>query len=198
MRYPSCSTTTESEEKGSRFLALLLPIQSPGDVKIAAQSERRKHPRANHVVYAWRTCCESTGKVEEGFSDDGEPAGTAGMPALRVLQHGELVNACILIVRYFGGTKLGTGGLQRAYSGATSATIQTAEDVFREWVISEELKISGQFQTESAVRRIMSDIDIQSAEVLYNQDGYTMTLRVTRIQKQQLILTLPFGCQLTD
>ncbi len=199
MRYLVRSSCADTEDKGSRFLTQLTPTRSPDEVKAAVQLAWQQHPKASHVVYAWRTGCESSGKITEGFSDDGEPAGTAGMPVLRVLQYGELVNACILIVRYFGGTKLGMGGLQRAYAGAASAVLKAApQDVFREWMLRNLMTLSGPFPTESLVRRLLSDQEIQPIDTAYDKDGYVLTFRATSAQIEQLSLALPFNCQLAD
>ncbi|WP_150524357.1 IMPACT family protein [Roseibium sediminis] len=111
------------EDRKSRFLSFLVPVdlfdQRLGELKA-------EHKKAAHVVTAHRRLLDD-GRVEESGKDDGEPAGTSGMPTLRVLQGAELINCAVLIVRYFGGTKLGGGGLARAYSGAAQDAINSAE-----------------------------------------------------------------------
>jgi len=110
-------------EKQSKFIAHLMPYSLYKEVLERLKSE---HPKARHFVTAFRYINEFE-QVVEGSSDDGEPKGTSGKPTLAVLKGNELINAAVITVRYFGGTKLGTGGLVRAYSDATNMVITTAE-----------------------------------------------------------------------
>ncbi len=96
--------------KNSRFIAILHPIIKEEQVKDLLVNAKAKYPKATHYTYAWRI------GVKEKSSDDKEPSGTAGIPILNVLQKQEMTNILVIIVRYFGGIKLGTGGLIRAYS----------------------------------------------------------------------------------
>ena len=96
--------------KNSRFIALLHPIIKEEQVKDLLANAKAKYPKATHYTYAWRV------GVKEKSSDDKEPSGTAGIPILNVLQKQEMTNILVIIVRYFGGIKLGAGGLIRAYS----------------------------------------------------------------------------------
>ncbi len=112
----------ELEEKGSRFIGHLVPW-ADFDSKLA--SLREEHRKASHHVTAFRHILPDN-RIEEGARDDGEPAGTSGMPTLKVLIGANLVDAGIIIVRYFGGTKLGTGGLARAYAGTALRTVNAA------------------------------------------------------------------------
>ena len=111
------------EVKRSKFLAVLLPYER---FESAREALRDTHPKANHIVYAWRYL-NAFGQIVEQSSDDGEPKGCAGLPALRVLRGAELINVGVLIVRYFGGIKLGTGGMARAYAQAVQAVIADAK-----------------------------------------------------------------------
>eukprot|EP01029_Cantina_marsupialis_P023828 TRINITY_DN6002_c0_g1_i1.p1 TRINITY_DN6002_c0_g1~~TRINITY_DN6002_c0_g1_i1.p1 ORF type:complete len:117 (+),score=13.89 TRINITY_DN6002_c0_g1_i1:113-463(+) len=87
---------------------------------------RVEHPKARHFVYAYRYLNEFE-QVVENQSDDGEPKGTSGKPTLNVLAGNELINSAVIIVRYFGGIKLGTGGLVRAYSDAANHVINSSK-----------------------------------------------------------------------
>ena len=110
-------------EKQSKFIAHIMPYSIYKEVLERLKNE---HPKARHFVTAFRYINEFD-QVVEGSSDDGEPRGTSGKPTLAVLQGNELINIAVITVRYFGGTKLGTGGLVRAYSDATNMVITTAE-----------------------------------------------------------------------
>jgi uncharacterized YigZ family protein len=111
------------EVKQSKFIAHLMPYHMYEKVLEALKAE---HPKARHFVSAWRHLNEFD-QVVEYSTDDGEPKGTSGRPTLTVLQGHELINTAVIIVRYFGGTKLGTGGLVRAYSDAANLVISASD-----------------------------------------------------------------------
>jgi len=110
-------------EKQSKFIAHVMPYSRYKNVLEALKVE---HPKARHFVTAFRYINEYD-QIVEGSSDDGEPKGTSGKPTLSVLQGHELINIAVVVVRYFGGTKLGTGGLVRAYSDATNMAVDESE-----------------------------------------------------------------------
>ncbi len=114
------STTTEVNR--SKFITHLVPIT---EYKGLQQKLKAKHPKANHVVYALRYLNDFE-QIVENSSDDGEPKGCAGVPALNVLRGQELINCAVLIVRYFGGIKLGTGGMARAYALSVKNVLKEA------------------------------------------------------------------------
>ena len=116
------TTTYTTEVNRSKFITYLIPISEYAGLQNKLKSE---HPKANHVVYALRTLNEFD-QIVENSSDDGEPKGCAGVPALNVLRGKELINCAALIVRYFGGIKLGTGGMARAYALAVKNVLQEA------------------------------------------------------------------------
>lgn len=111
------------EEKKSKFLAYVYPIQSEDEAKDYIQQLKKDHFKARHHCSAYRLM---TSYLSEHSSDDGEPSGTAGRPMLDILRHEQLVNVLVVVVRYFGGIKLGTGGLARAYSQATKEALKAA------------------------------------------------------------------------
>ncbi len=112
-------TTQVLVEKQSKFIAHLVPYALYHETLARLKNE---HPKARHFVVAWRYINEFE-QIVEHCSDDGEPKGTSGKPTLAVLYGNELINAAVIIVRYFGGTKLGTGGLVRAYSDACNEVV---------------------------------------------------------------------------
>ncbi|XQW85158.1 YigZ family protein [Thalassotalea piscium] len=101
----------------SRFICYLSPCKSNEEAKSYIKEVQQLHPQASHHCYAFVTS-HPLDSQSYGFSDDGEPSGTAGKPMLIALQGSEIGEVCAVVVRYFGGTKLGTGGLQRAYGGS--------------------------------------------------------------------------------
>lgn len=122
--YRSVASTAEVElvRKRSRFIGLVTPAGSAADAEAFLESVRKRYPDATHHCYAYRV--ERTALVR--MSDDGEPQGTAGRPILEAIERNGLENTCVAVVRYFGGTLLGAGGLVRAYAAAASEGIAAA------------------------------------------------------------------------
>ncbi len=120
-----------TEVNRSKFITQLIPISEFDGLQ---EKLKKEHPKANHVVYALRYLNEYD-QVVENSSDDGEPKGCAGVPALNVLRGGELINCAVLIVRYFGGIKLGTGGMARAYALAVKDVLTVSDLVTYEKLI---------------------------------------------------------------
>ena len=113
---------TETVVNRSKFLSFLVPYAEFDGLQ---EKLKKEHPKANHVVYAFRYL-NAFEQIVEQSTDDGEPKGCAGVPALNVLRGEELVNVAVLIVRYFGGIKLGTGGMARAYAQAVKDVLEVA------------------------------------------------------------------------
>ncbi len=122
MKFVKGTTTQTLEVKHSRFIAYLMPYSRYKQTLLELQGA---NPKARHFVVAYRYLNEYN-QVVEHSSDDGEPKGTSGKPSLFVLQGSELINSAVIIVRYFGGTKLGTGGLVRAYSDSVNLVINSS------------------------------------------------------------------------
>lgn len=114
----------ETKVKNSRFVAEIHTVHTPEEAKALWKHKKETYDNGGHIVYAF-----TLGPQQNicGCSDDGEPSGTAGRPVLAVLKGSGLTNTLITIARYFGGTKLGTGGLVHAYSDAAKAVIELAE-----------------------------------------------------------------------
>ncbi|MBI4914192.1 MAG: YigZ family protein [Acidobacteria bacterium] len=124
MRRPTHPSTWRIREKASVFLAELWPAVDSESRRILLQQIRKRDHGATHHCSAWR---EGFPALASGMDDDGEPSGTAGRPMLRVLEGADLTDCLAVCVRWFGGTKLGTGGLQRAYTEALQGALQAAE-----------------------------------------------------------------------
>lgn len=123
------------EEKKSKFIAYLFPYS---DFNENMKKIKEKYPKARHYVYAYRYLNDFD-QIVENSSDDGEPKGTSGRPSLSVVAGNELINCSIIIVRFFGGIKLGTGGLVRAYSEACNLVINQATLYTYEKLIKKKL-----------------------------------------------------------
>lgn len=120
MLEPKEAAEAEIEIKKSRFIALAQRVSDAEEVRRRIKETRELHPGANHVVHAFVT---SGGDIF-GMSDDREPKGTAGRPVLEVVRGSGIDNLLVMVVRYFGGTKLGTGGLVKAYTEAAQAVLK--------------------------------------------------------------------------
>lgn len=126
---PAESTTIETEVSRSRFIATIHFVESVESARILLSTRRNQMSDANHHVYAFRVGHGSS--VIEGLSDDGEPSGTSGPPIMAVLRGSDLGDVLLIITRYFGGTKLGTGGLVRAYSDAATLALRKVPRVLK-------------------------------------------------------------------
>ncbi|MDR0433355.1 MAG: YigZ family protein [Bifidobacteriaceae bacterium] len=131
----------------SRFIAALIPCDSPEALAAAVAERRRLHYAARHHCSA--AILGSDGRIQRS-SDDGEPSGTAGVPMLSVLRHRRVTDLVAVVTRYFGGVLLGAGGLVRAYSGAVSAALDVAvlehlEDRV-EWTLAADFTKAGRLE----------------------------------------------------
>ena len=119
------NSTFELIEKKSKFIANLIYVESKEEAENIIKEYKKKYYDARHNCYAYRVLNQD--EIYEKSSDDGEPSGTAGAPMLNLLQKNDLCNVIIIVTRYFGGILLGTGGLVRAYSGATTGAIDNCK-----------------------------------------------------------------------
>lgn len=141
------------KDKGSRFLAYAWPIAREDEVKPYLEQLRKKYYDATHHCYAWRLGAE--GKFSR-MNDDGEPSGTAGRPILGQMLSNELTNVLIVVVRYFGGTKLGVAGLINAYREASREVIASAEIIER--TVDAVFEIRFSYPVMNDVMRIVKDM----------------------------------------
>ena len=129
-RTVAAATSARINRKKSRFLSFLTPVSSMADIEAQRERLRRAYHDASHRPSAYRILDADDGILSR-FDDDGEPAGSAGGPILRRIEGEDLVNVLIVVVRYFGGTKLGVGGLARAYSDAAGEALAQARVIER-------------------------------------------------------------------
>ena len=136
---------------GSRFISEARPVDTEPEARAAIETLRREFPDATH--HAWALRLRLPDGERELSSDDGEPAGTAGVPILQALRGAEASNAVVVVVRYFGGTKLGKGGLARAYRDAARAAVLAAGLVAV--VPVRRLSLSGPLALDGEVRHLV-------------------------------------------
>jgi uncharacterized YigZ family protein len=161
-------------EKRSKFLAFAFPVSSVEEIKALLAEYQKKYYDARHVCYAYML-----GAEREVFraNDNGEPSGTAGKPILGQINSNNLTNILILVVRYFGGIKLGTSGLIVAYRAAAAEAIAAAEII--EKTVDEDVSFSFDYIYMNDVMRIVKEEGLEMVSQGYESDC-TMTLRIRR------------------
>lgn len=143
------------KEKGSKFLGYAFPVTDEEEIKERLERLKKQHHNARHWCYAWQL-----GKNYDSYraNDDGEPSNSAGMPIYGQIQSFELTNILVVVVRYFGGTKLGVSGLVQAYKTAAQLALESAKIV--EHTIDEYLKITFEYPEMNTVMRIIKEEDL--------------------------------------
>lgn len=181
MAYTTVSSPTEHTEiiKGSRFIAFVTHVASLEDALAQLSEQRHHHPDANHVCYAYKL--DQTIK----FSDDGEPGGTAGRPMLEVLERRNLDYVLATVTRYFGGTRLGAGGLVRAYNGTVAKALDSAG--VTEMKDRTELRFGVPFDMMDTVHRCLDDwAELCKDDPEYTATGMTLTVNLLGEDVEQL------------
>lgn len=175
---------TQIEIKKSKFISYLVPYK---EFKQKHQELKEKHPKANHIVYAYRYLNEHN-QIVENSSDNGEPKGAAGVPTLNTLRGKDLVNCAILTVRYFGGIKLGVGGMVRAYSSSAKAVIESAKIVPYEPLIEYKLELSYSNQRQIEYNLKISQITDIKREFLEKKVIYILKATEQKINRLKELL----------
>ena len=148
--------------KGSRFVATVAPASSTEEAEAFVARIREELSNATHHCWAYRL--GPRGEVFR-FHDDGEPGGTAGRPILQQIEGHGLTNAVVVVTRWYGGTKLGTGGLARAYGGATGKALDRAER--RSVVLTRRIELEHAYEHSGAVRGLLEARGLQPVSAEY-------------------------------
>ncbi len=176
-------TRSEIKVKGSRFIATAKPVETEPAVKAFLQAISSKFWDATHNPYAYRL---KGGSFR--FSDAGEPSGTAGRPILNAIDSFGLTDLALVVTRYFGGTKLGVGGLSRAYHQAALSSLQKAKLITA--YITGDLIMEFPYEQTNAVRRVLGQFRVQSIEEKYSDRvKLTLAVRKSLIEKLQRRIT---------
>ncbi|MBQ0022386.1 MAG: YigZ family protein [Prevotellaceae bacterium] len=161
-------------EKRSKFLAFAIPVTSVDEIKEYVAEYQKKYYDARHCCYAYMLGPE---RLEFRANDNGEPSGTAGKPILGQINSNELTNILIIVVRYFGGVKLGTSGLIVAYKAAAAEAIAAAEII--EKTVDEEVTFMFEYPFMNDVMRIVKEENPEIVSQGYDMDC-SMTLRIRK------------------
>jgi len=191
MKYVTEELTNTVEIKKSKFIAT---ICSYDNFNLTMKILKDKHPKARHHVYAYRYLNEFN-QIVENCSDDGEPRGTSGRPSLKVMNGQDLINTAVIIVRYFGGVKLGTGGLVRAYSEAVNQVITASTQYEYQHLIRRKLAFP--YSLLSSLEYLLKNLGISIVEKIFEQN-VVLHLTLTEEQKNSLEDELPLGAELSE
>lgn len=162
------SDETELEIKKSRFINLVFHIEAEAEAEAILAEIRKKHYKATHVCWAYVL---NTNPRRQKASDDGEPSGTAGKPILEVIDHRDLKDVLVVVIRYFGGIKLGTGGLIRAYGGGASDVLNHCTVIKKQF--SDQLQVTVSYASYGGLSNGLLERDV----IPVNEDfGENVTL----------------------
>lgn len=184
--YQTIATESEEvlfKEKGSKFFGYAFPIESDDEVKPIIEDLRKLHPHAVHYCYAYQL--GTAPKISYRANDDGEPSNTAGAPIYGQIQSFGVTNVLIVVVRIFGGTKLGVGGLIAAYRTTAQMTLEVCEIV--EKTIDVHFLISFDYKNMNKVMRVIKEkkLEITSQEMEIDENsGLPIGKIITKTRKK--------------
>jgi uncharacterized YigZ family protein len=144
------------KEKGSKFFGYAFPVESQNDIDDCLTEIKKRHAKARHWCYAWQLGVD---EVKYRFQDDGEPTNSAGKPIYGQIQSFDLTDILIVVVRYFGGVKLGVGGLIHAYREAAKETIEISNIVEKQMQVTFDLKF--EYPHLNKVMRIIKEMKLE-------------------------------------
>lgn len=180
--YKTITETSESiyTEKRSKFIAIALSVRTLDEIKVHLETYQKKYYDARHVCYAYMLGAE---RKDFRANDNGEPSGTAGKPILGQINSNELTDILIIVVRYFGGIKLGTSGLIVAYKAATAEAIAAATII--EKTIDEDVTVIFEYPFMNDIMRIVKEEEPEILAQSYDMDC-SMTLRIRQSMMSKL------------
>jgi uncharacterized YigZ family protein len=169
------------KEKGSKFLAFAFPVNDEQEIKEKLEGLRKKYYDARHHCYAY-----ILGKEKENYraNDDGEPNHSAGDPILGQIRSNDLTNVLIVVIRYFGGTKLGVGGLISAYKTAAADAITTNEIITE--VVTKKIRFTFDYLDMNDVMRLIKEFDLEIKNQNFD-NSCSMTIKVREGNYQQVL-----------
>ena len=169
------SAETLFKERGSKFFGYAFPVVDEEEVKECIEALKKQHHTARHFCYAWQL-----GKSYESYraNDDGEPNNSAGMPIYGQLQAFDVTNVLVVSVRYFGGTKLGVGGLIQAYKTSAQLALETSKII--EKTIDKEFLLKFEYPEMNTVMRIIKD---ESLEIIDQKMELSCEIKISVREK---------------
>lgn len=162
----SKESMAEYKDRGSKFIAYAYPLSIEADFTALLDKLKKEHPKARHHCFAWRLGMDSN---RYRANDDGEPSGTAGRPILGQIDSFGLTNVGVIVVRYFGGTLLGTSGLIEAYRDSTAEALRNAEII--EKIIEDTFEIIFEYDKMPNVMNALKKLNINVLSQDFNENG---------------------------
>jgi len=168
------------KEKGSKFIGFAFSVNNEDDIKKNLEKLREIHPKATHHCYAFRL-----GINGENYraNDDGEPSGSAGLPIFNQFLAKEITNVLLVVIRYYGGTKLGVGGLVKAYKETAKLTLDEAEIITKE--LESEIEISFHFNQQNVIFTLLNKFNAKILNFDAQENGVILA-SVKTSQKENI------------
>jgi len=180
------NTKFKHEEKKSKFIAYTYQINSKEEIKQIIKQIKQIHPKSNHTPYAFRL---GKTNIEIGFSDDGEPTGSAGKPIYFEIKGKKITNTLIIIARYFGGIKLGVGGLTKAFSYSAKQALKKTQIIKKP--ITNQLKITFKYNQLKDLENICKKNNIEITNKTFkNNCQFTLEIPINKNKIIKEYLTL--------
>ena len=183
-RFSFLTIAKESEgvykEKGSKFISYAIPVNSTEAIKLHLERLRRHHFDARHHCFAWMLGPE---KSNHRASDDGEPNHSAGDPILGQIRSQDLTDILIVVVRYFGGTKLGVSGLINAYKTAAADAISHAVIIERE--VFFQVRVTADYKATADVMKLIKDFDANISKQQFNDSESVLSLDIPERNREE-------------
>ena len=181
-------------EKRSKFLAFAFPVSTVDEIKVILEEYQKKYYDARHVCYAYMLGHE---RLVFRANDNGEPSGTAGKPILGQINSNELTDILIIVVRYFGGVKLGTSGLIQAYKAAAAEAIAAATII--EKTVDEQVTVTYEYPLMNQVMRVVKEEEPSILSQSFDNDcRMTLAIRASLMPRLRQRLEKIDGVRITE
>lgn len=168
------------KEKGSKFIGFAFPVNNEAEIKAALEKVRTEHPKATHHCYAFRLGIEG-----ENYraNDDGEPSGSAGLPIYNQLLANELTHILLIVVRYYGGTKLGVSGLVKTYKESAKLTLEECEIITKD--LESEVEIEFDFSKQNQIFTLLNKFDGKILN-FFSEEQCKIIAKINTSQKENI------------
>ena len=180
----SSPTSAEFKDRGSKFIAYAFPTKNTSDIENALDQVKKEHPKARHHCYAYRLGLDGN---TFRANDDGEPSGTAGRPILGQIDSYEVTDVFIVVIRYFGGTLLGTSGLINAYK--LSAQYALDASTIEEKIVEDTFKVTFDYSIMSDVMNAVKKLNINIVEQHFEETAF-LKIGIRKSHVQELLIKL--------
>lgn len=179
------ATSGEFKDRGSQFIGYAWPVSDEAEALACVAALKKEHFKARHHCFAWRFGTDGT---RFRANDDGEPSGTAGRPILGQIDSLNLTNVCVVVVRYFGGTLLGTSGLIQAYRAAAMAALAAAQ--VKEVVLTSPIDLEVDYASHAEVINALKKLQIDCTEEIFEAQHAIIRVAIRQSQVSDMLLRL--------